>query len=910
MTGELATPMMKQYQRLKAAHPDALLLYRLGDFYELFFGDAEIGARELDLTLTSRPTGGGQRVPMCGVPYHAAEAYLSRLVEKGYRVAVCDQVEDPRHAAGLVRREVTRVVTPGTLLDPGSLPEKANNYIASVAFDPGSGTVGLASLDYSTGEFRTSDFAGGEGRSRFADELLCLDPAEIIVEPAADEDPQLARTFGRLPRARAVPFREQAYRPAEAARVLVEHFGTVSLEGFGCDARPVATAAAGSLLAYLHETGVGDLRHVRTLRTMAPGDDMALDAATRRNLELVEALRPGAGPLAASAPGVGPAATSGRGRRGSLLAVLDHTVTAAGGRLLRTWVLRPLTRTDAIRRRQAAVAELTQRQLVRQELRTELGGTYDLERLVARAATGSGGGRDLLALARSLGAVPAVKTALEGVEAPLLRELAEALDPVPDVGGLVSRALVDAPPPTLREGGLIRDGYSAEVDMLRETAGGAKAWVTRLEAEERRRTGVKSLKVGFNQVFGYYIEVTRPNLAAVPPGYERRQTLANAERFVTPELKEHEAAILGAEDRLRALEYDLFVQVRDQAAAAAGRIQQTAAGLAALDAYLSLAEAAARHGYTVPEIAAEPGLVIKGGRHPVVERLQTGDEFVPNDCVLGGAEPTFAIITGPNMAGKSTYCRQVALIVLMAQIGSLVPASSARIGLVDRVFTRIGASDDLPGGRSTFLVEMSETANILNHATSRSLIILDEIGRGTSTYDGLSLAWAVAEYIASELRALTLFATHYHELTDLEQILPGVGNYSIAVREKGDEIVFLRKVAKGAIDRSYGIQVARLAGLPAVVISRAGDILHELESRGSAEDSDGRATRVGAPGAAAEVAAAAGPRRAPAAQIALFETPPSPIEREIADLDLMNLTPIEALTTLHAIQERLRKGRG
>ena len=882
--------MMKQYQRIKAAHPDAILLFRLGDFYEMFFGDAEVGARELEITLTSRTTGAGGRVPMCGVPYHAVEAYLSRLVEKGYRVAVCDQVEDPRKAVGLVRREVVRVVTPGTLLDPAALPEKGNNYIAAVASSVAGASrrrvYGLAVLDYSTGEFRAAEFAGEAGLARLTDELACLEPAEVVVQPTAGEDVELGRTLARVLRRAPATYAEQAFRPARAAETLLGHFGVVSLESYGCADKPLAVAAAGGLLAYLRETGVGTLEHIRALRTDTGGEVMALDAATRRNLELVEPLRPGGG--------------GGRVRQGTLLAVLDHTVTSAGGRLLRSWLLHPLTGLEPIQARQAAVAELAQGHLVREELRAELRQVYDLERLVTRAAAGAAGARDLLALRDSLAAVPAIRTALEGATAPLLGELAGRLDPVTEVGDLIRAALVDNPPVGLKDGGLIRPAYSPEADVLREAATGGKAWVAGLEVEERRRTGVKSLKVGYNQVFGYYIEVTRPNLGAVPPEYERRQTLANAERFVTPELKEREAVILGAEERLASLEYEIFVSVRERAAAEAARIQATAGAVATLDCLLALAEAARRYGYVRPEVGDQPGLVIKGGRHPVVERLQSTEEFVANDCTLGGAEPAFAIITGPNMAGKSTYCRQVALIVLMAQMGSLVPADAARLGLVDRIFTRIGASDELSGGRSTFLVEMSETANILHHATSRSLIILDEIGRGTSTYDGLSLAWAVAEHIAVGLGSLTLFATHYHELTELEQRLPGVVNYCISVRETGDDIVFLRKVARGAVDRSYGIQVARLAGLPAPIIGRAREILHELETAAPLR------------GARDEVAAAGafeGSLRR-ASQMVLFEAPPSETEREIADLDLVNLTPLEALTRLYALQERLRKGRG
>ncbi len=897
LTAELATPMMKQYQRLKAAHPDALLFFRLGDFYEMFFDDAVVGSRELEIVLTSRTAGGGQRVPMCGVPYHAADAYVSRLVARGYKVAICDQVEDPRLAKSLVRREIVRVVTAGTVLDPGALPEKANNYIVAVAVQgPGPAVdLGLAVLDYSTGEFRAAEFSGPAGRARLCDELACLEPAEVVVPPAVGEDPELARLLARILPKPPTSFREQAFRPAEAARVLLDHFGTVSLEAYGCQDKGLAAAAAGGLLAYLRETQVGTLEHIRTLRTDGDRETMALDAATRRNLELVEPLRPGGGP----APGAGRGA--GRGRQGTLLGVLDHTVTSAGGRLLRHWVLHPLVNAEAIRSRQAAVAEMAERQLAREELRTELKRVYDLERLVTRAVAGTAGARDLLALRDSLAAVPDIRAALEGAASPALASLAARLDPVAEVADLIGRALVDDPPSGLKEGGLIRAGYSAEVDSLREAASGGKAWLARLEAEERQRTGIKSLRVGHSQVFGYYIEVTRANLGGVPPEYERRQTLANAERFVTPELKEREAVILGAEDRLRDLEYQLFCEVRRAAADQAARIQATAAALAALDALLSLAEAGSRYGYCVPEIVDEPGLVIKAGRHPVVERLQTGEEFVPNDCSLGGLEPAFGVITGPNMAGKSTYCRQVALIVLMAQMGGMVPASRARVGLVDRVFTRIGASDELSGGRSTFLVEMSETANILNHATSRSLIILDEIGRGTSTYDGLSLAWAVAEHIVTKVGAMTLFATHYHELVELEATLPGVANYSISVREVGEDIVFLRKVVRGAVDRSYGIQVARLAGLPAPVIQRAREILYGLEtgSAGRKEAAAGREADGGRRGGAGR-----------ASQLVLFEALPSPIEAEIAELDLMNLTPLEALNRLHDYQERLRGRRG
>jgi DNA mismatch repair protein MutS len=881
---------MKQYQRIKASCPDAVLFFRLGDFYEMFFEDAETGARELEITLTSRTTGAGGRVPMCGVPHHAADGYIARLVEKGYKVAICDQMEDPRQVKGLVRREVVRVVTPGTVLDPGVLPEKGNNYIVSVAHDAASGAFGLASLDYSTGEFRTRTFAGEGALQGLSDEISCLEPSEVVVQPVAGEVPEVGRLLDRLLGRPPHPFSDRSYRPNEAARVLLDHFGTGSLEPFGCAEEPLAAAAAGALLAYLRETGVGSLGHIRLLRTDTDGETMTLDAVTRRNLELVEPLR------AWSSPGRARAVWAGAGRAGTLLGVLDHTVTSAGGRRLRSWILHPLAVREAILARQEAVGELAERHLVREDLRSALRRTYDLERLVARAAAGSAGPRDLLALRDSLAVVPSVRAALEDAASGLLREFGGRLDPVGELGGLVDRAIVDDPPVGTRDGGLIRAGYCEEVDALRSDAGAGKEWIAGMEASERERTGIKSLKIGYSRVFGYFIEVTRPNLDAVPKDYVRRQTLANAERFITPELKEREAAILRAEERLKELEYELFCQVRELAASEAARIQTTAGALSALDALLSLAEAARRYGYRRPEILQEPGLYITAGRHPVVERLEIGEEFVPNDCHLGGEAPAFAIITGPNMAGKSTYCRQVALIVLMAQVGSLVPAAAARIGLVDRIFTRIGSADELSAGRSTFLVEMGETANILNHATRRSLIILDEIGRGTSTYDGLSLAWSVVEHIARDIGALTLFATHYHELTELETTLPGVANYSISVRETGDNIVFLRKVARGAADRSYGIQVARLAGLPPGVVHRAREILHGLESTG----------------ARSEIAAARERQaeRGGPAQMALFEAPPSEVEDEIADLDLMNLTPLEALTKLHELQERVRKGRG
>ncbi len=880
MTQQLETPMMRQYLRMKAAHPDALLFFRLGDFYEMFFEDAETGARELEITLTSRTTGGGRRVPMCGVPYHAADAYIARLVDRGYKVALCEQAEDPRKARGLVRREVVRVVTPGTILDPEFLPAKGNNYIASVAYDGRSGAFGLAWLDYSTGDFRTSRVSGPRALDDLGDRLAGLEPSEVIIQPSAGEVPEVARLITRLTGRPPHPFREQSFRPAEAGRLLLEHFGTVSLEPFGCAEEPLATAAAGSLLAYLQEAKVGSLGHLRTLRTETGSGVMTLDAATRRNLELVE-------PLRSSPAQVGP--HRGRGRPATLLGVLDLTVTAAGGRCLRQWVLRPLAALEPILRRQEAVAELAEKTLLREELRTELCKTFDLERLVARAAAGTAGARDLLALRESLAAVPAVQAALGAAGASLIRELAGRLDPVAELSDLIAQALVEEPPAGLRDGGLIRPGYSEEIDALRKAAQEGKAWLAAMEAEERKRTGIKSLKVGYSRVFGYFIEVTKPNLGSVPDRYIRRQTLAAAERFVTPELKEKEALILGAEERVKELEYEVFCGLRERAAAEAARVQATAGALATIDALLALAETARRRGYVRPEMVEESGIQIAAGRHPVVEALDVGEEFVPNDCRLGGDAPSFAIITGPNMAGKSTYCRQVALIVLLAQMGSFVPASSARLGLVDRIFTRIGAWDELGAGRSTFLVEMDETANILNHASPGSLIILDEIGRGTSTYDGLSLAWAVAEHIVREIGALTLFATHYHELIGLETTLPGVANYSIAVREVGEDIIFLRKVSRGAVDRSYGIQVARLAGLPPTVIQRAREILHSLETS-SARD---------------EVAYA---RTAPT-QMVLFEPAESEIERELASLDLMNLTPLEALNKLHDLQKRARTGR-
>jgi len=857
------TPLMRQYRQVKQRYPDAILFFRVGDFYEMFFEDAIEGSRLLEIALTSRDKHKADQVPLCGVPYHAATSYIAKLLRVGRAVAVCDQVEDPQTAKGLVRREVVRVYTPGTLIEPDLLAAGEPNYLAAIA--PGSSGAGVAWLDLSTAEFRVLELRA-PWTDAVRDELLRIEPREILVPD--EEANRLRATIGPIAAA-ITPVPASTFHRAAAHALLLGHFRVASLAGFGCDDKPLAVSAAGALLQYVTATQPGaSLSHVTRMQVSAQGGTMLLDRATQRNLELVRR------------------AVDGQ-VNGSLLSVLDRTVTPLGARLLREWILRPLTDLAQIAARQEAVADLHGHLDRRSRLRTALHGVSDLERLMSRIVLGVANARDLCALKDSIAAVPAITRVLAACTAPLLRERAEAWDDLARLAAKIEQAIHPEPPASVKDGGLLRDGYNADLDELRAISRDGKTWIAQIELQERQRTGIDSLKVRYNQVFGYYIEVTKANLSRVPAHYVRKQTLVNAERFITPELKALEDKVLGAEDRIRALEYELFDALRREAAGSAPRVQTLARTLALADALASLAEVAAEGGYCRPELMTDDLLIIKDGRHPVLERQDLPGGFIPNDVLLGRPDHRLLIITGPNMAGKSTYLRQTALIVLMAQMGGFVPAKSAVIGLVDRIFTRIGAADNLVEGQSTFMVEMTETANILHHATLRSLIILDEIGRGTSTFDGLSIAWAVAEHLADRNRigARTLFATHYHELTDLARTHTGVRNYNVAVRERGEEILFLRKIVEGGADRSYGIHVARLAGLPGDVVTRAEEVLKRLES-----------------GSAQEIPA----HLAPDPTL----PPPHPILEEVRQMDLFSMTPLEAMNKLAEIKERLEKGNG
>lgn len=797
------TPMMKQYRRIRAElPPGTLLLFRLGDFYECFYDDAREVAALLEITLTRR-----QGVPMCGVPFHSVESYIARLIRAGRKVAICDQVEDPALARGIVRREVTRIVTPGTATEEGVLQAKEHHYLASLCRR--GDTYALALLDLSTGDFSVEE---AESPAVLRDACRRAQPAECLL-PADQEKALWLQEVLQGSDALRTPLEEWRFEPDAASELLKRHFGVHSLEGFGCAGRPAAIGAAGGALYYVCEVLRRKSDPIRALRFRHPADALWMDEATIANLDLI------------------PSARRGTRKGGDLLSVLDATCTAMGGRLLREWLVRPLAQADAIRARHEAVEELVRERTLLADLRSVLSEIRDLERLIARLAAGSGNARDLKALGRSVGYVPGVRTLLQEVRSPLLREAAASLTDEADLVSELDAALEEELPLSVREGGLIRTGYRAELDELRKAATEGKEWLAAYQAREIERTGIRTLKVRHNRVFGYYIEISKAQAANAPSDYVRRQTLTNAERFVTAELQDYEKRIVGAQERAMALEYELFCILRDRAVARLTSIQKTAAALARLDVLAAFADRAMANRYVRPVIREDDRLWIREGRHPIVEALPEAERFVPNDTLLDTGANQLLIITGPNMAGKSTYIRQVALIVIMAQAGSFVPATEAEIGVVDRVFTRAGAGDDLAGGRSTFLVEMQETANILHHATPRSLIVLDEIGRGTSTFDGISIAWAVAEYLHNTpaVKAKTLFATHYHELTDLALTLPGVKNYTCLARETDRGVIFLRRIVPGAADKSYGIHVARLAGLPPVVIERAEEILQNLE---------------------------------------------------------------------------------
>jgi DNA mismatch repair protein MutS len=794
--------MMQQYREAKDRHPGMLLLFRMGDFFEFFDNDAETAASVLGLTLTSRD----KTIPMAGFPHHQLESYLHKLLRAGHRVAICDQVEDPAQAKGLVRREVTRVVTPGTITEDNLLDPRQNNHLAAIVPGPTSAAAGLAWLELSTGEFHAAEVPW----ARLADELARLAPAECL---ASEKDAALVGgLFGGIAPAPALTTRaDWTFDPASARSALRQHFAVATLAGFGFEDEQTCLVAAGGLLLYAQEMLKTTLVHIRRLRPYVGSKILQLDEVTRRSLELTRTLREG-------------------GRQGSLLAALDRTVTTMGARLLQEWLLAPLAERPSIEARLDAVAELMEHHALREDLRQALTDVHDLPRLTSRVSTGRATPRDLAAIGRTLRLLPRIKAKITARRADLLRELETQLELCPDLREALDAALVDDPPLSAREGGLIRTGYHAELDELRTIAKGGKEWIARFQTQECARTGINSLKVGFNKVFGYYIEITHAHVQKIPPDYQRKQTLKNAERYITPELKEYEDKVLSAEEKSQDREYELFSALRDQVAGQTDRLLQTGEVLANLDVLAAIAELAVSRQYVRPELADEPVLAIKEGRHPVLEQTLPPGTFVPNDVFLGPEDGTLWLITGPNMSGKSTFIRQVALLTLMAQMGSFLPAKAARVGLTDRIFTRVGASDELSRGQSTFMVEMTEAANILNNATMRSLVILDEIGRGTSTYDGVSLAWAITEHLHHQLGCRSLFATHYHELAQLSQTLPNLRNYNVLVREWQEDIVFLHKIAAGSADKSYGIHVARLAGIPSDVLSRARQVLAQLEA--------------------------------------------------------------------------------
>jgi DNA mismatch repair protein MutS len=860
--------MMRQYLSAKSQYPGALVLFRMGDFYETFFEDAERLARTLGLALTSREKG-PDAIPMAGFPHHSIDTHLRKLVQAGFRVAICDQVQDPREAKGLVQREVTRVVTPGTLTDDSLLEPRANNFLAAVR--PDGDLVGLAWVDLSTGDFFLCDVAPSE----LAAELARLEPVECLLPEESADAPALTAMVQRGGLSRT-PRPGWAFHPAQAEETLRRQFGTATLEGFGITADCRAIGAAGAIVEYLRETQKNTLDHLVRLVPFLRSQCMQIDECTRRSLELVRTLREGR-------------------RDGSLLGVLDATATPMGGRLMAQWVANPLTALDAIEQRLDAVEELVQGHLLRPDLASQLSQAYDMERLTARVATRRASPRDLGCLARTLALLPKLKAKLTARRSALLARLEADLDLLPDLQATLNAALVDEPPLSITEGGIIRPGYHAELDELRDTAQGGKQWIARFQAAEIERSGIPSLKVGFNQVFGYYIEITHAHAARIPANYTRKQTLKNAERYITPELKEYEDRVLRAEERATDLERELFLQLRELAAAQSARLLATARALAAIDVLVALAGVAVQQHYCRPKLTAEPVLDVREGRHPVIERLDTGTRFVPNELQMGPDAGRLMIVTGPNMAGKSTYIRQAALTVVMAQIGSFVPAASAVVGVADRIFARVGASDELSRGQSTFMVEMIETAAILHGATERSLVILDEIGRGTSTYDGVSLAWAVAEQLHDRNRCRALFATHYHELAELARSLDGVRNLNVAVREWNDQIVFLHQIVPGAADKSYGIHVARLAGVPRDVIERAKAILAELEAAHLNAENQSRLTRPDAR------------RRSSLIQRSLFAGPYDHLIDALRQLDPEGLTPESALQKLRELCHELRR---
>jgi DNA mismatch repair protein MutS len=896
---EASTPLMRQYAAIKKQHPNALLFFRLGDFYELFFEDAVVAAKELQITLTSRNKEKDQAIPMCGVPYHAAEGYLSKLLRKGFKVAICEQMEDPKVAKKLVRREVTRVMTPGTAID-SSVGAEDNNFLAALARATSAGSggaVGLAALDLSTGEFRATEFRGPDAERRILEELQQLRPREVLYpsglplfdraplsDTSSDFPKEAAHDFqtsGERARFTETPLEDWVFSPDYAIPLVENQFGVLSLEGFGLEGKPAAATAAGAILHYVRSTQKGTLQHVDRIGFYDRQEYLVLDAVTVRNLELVE-------PLFANT-----------GNEVTLFRALDATLTPMGKRLLRAWMLRPSIHVSEINDRLDAVEAGVKDFVAREELRRALNGVMDMERLLSRVTLETANPRDVLALCASLNRTPLIKTALSRLQSARLQTLNDLLDEMDDLRQRIERTIVEEPPLTLSDGGVIQPGLDAELDELRNLSRNSKQYIAQIEERERKRTGIHSLKVKFNSVFGYYLEISKSNLHHAPADYERKQTLVNAERFTTPELKEYEAKVLDAQEKIVEIERRLFTELRTGIAAEAKRIRQTSLALAEVDVLGSLAFLAQNRAYCRPIFthdgaASSSQLEIVAGRHPVLEQLEitgSNDRFVPNDLYLDETKQNILLITGPNMGGKSTYLRQTALIVLMAQMGSFVPARSARLPVVDRIFTRIGASDNLARGRSTFMVEMTETAAILNTATARSLILLDEIGRGTSTYDGLAIAWAVVEYIHSTSKAKTLFATHYHELTELDS-LPGVKNFHVSVKENAGGIVFLRKVESGAADRSYGIEVAKLAGLPPDVIGRAREVLHEHEN------AEHEATVHLSPGSKSH-------EHEPQMQLTMFTPLSQKIVDRLREANLNHLTPLDAMNLLNDLKKQI-----
>lgn len=875
------TPMMQQYMKTKEEYPGCILFYRLGDFYEMFFDDAITVSRELEITLTGKQCGLEERAPMCGVPYHAVDGYLNRLVSKGYKVAICEQVEDPKQAKGIVKREVIRVVTPGTNLDTQALDESKNNYIMCIVY--AGENYGLSIADVTTGEYMVTEL---DQSAKLLDEIQRFMPSEIICnESLYVSGVSLDDLKDRLG---IVIYSLDAwyFDDVLCRRTLQEHFHVNSLDGLGLADYDSGVISAGALLKYLEETQKTSLSHLSKLTKYTTGNYMVLDSSTRRNLELTETLRE-------------------KQKRGSLLWVLDKTKTSMGARMLRKFVEQPLIDKSEVLRRLDAVEELKNNAINREEIREYLGPVYDLERIGGKITYQSANPRDLIAFQVSLSMLPPIKCLLEEMSSDYLKEVYKELDTMEDLCQLVQSAIVEEPPIAMKEGGIIKEGYNEDVDRLRRAKSEGKDWLLNLETTEREKTGIKNLKIRYNKVFGYYLEVTNSFKNMVPDYYIRKQTLANAERYIIPELKDLEDTILGAEDKLYALEYELYSEIRNKIAAEIMRIQQTANAISKLDVIASLAVVAEKNNYVRPKINEKGVIDIKEGRHPVVEKMIPNDLFISNDTYLDDKKNRISIITGPNMAGKSTYMRQVAQIVLMAQIGSFVPASSANIGMVDRIFTRVGASDDLASGQSTFMVEMNEVANILRNATSKSLLILDEIGRGTSTFDGLSIAWAVVEHISNSklLGAKTLFATHYHELTELEGKIDNVNNYCIAVKEKGDDIVFLRKIVKGGADKSYGIQVAKLAGVPDSVIQRAKEIVQELVET----DIAGRVRDIAVQGTETKKKRVKMLDEVDRAQMSLFDTvKDDDVLEELRELDISNMTPMDAMNCLYKLQNKLK----